>query len=81
VSDLLADPTLTIYDDNGGVIASNDNWQDDVHSDDVVQQGLAPLDAHESAIVLRLPAGAYSAIIRGADSSEGVGLFEVYSLP
>ena len=29
VSGVLSDPTLTIYDSSGSVIASNDNWQDD----------------------------------------------------
>ena len=32
VSGVLSDPTLTIYDSTGSVIASNDNWQDDVNS-------------------------------------------------
>ena len=42
VSGVLSDPTLTIYDSNGSVIASNDNWQDDVNSIDVRKNGLAP---------------------------------------
>ena len=33
VSGVLSDPTLTIYDSNGSVIASNDNWQDNVNCD------------------------------------------------
>ena len=33
VSGVLSDPTLTIYDSTGSVIASNDNWQDDVNCD------------------------------------------------
>ncbi len=32
VSGVLSDPTLTIYDSTGTVIASNDNWQDDVNA-------------------------------------------------
>ena len=33
VSGVLSDPTLTIYDSTGAVIASNDNWQDNVNCD------------------------------------------------
>ena len=80
VSGVLSDPTLTIYDVNGSAIASNDNWQDDINSIDIEQNGLAPTNALESAIVLHLPAGAYSAIVRGANGGTGVALAEVYGL-
>jgi hypothetical protein len=80
VSGVLSDPTLTIYDHNGSAIASNDNWQDDINSPDVEKNGLAPTNALESAIVLHLPAGAYTAIVRGADGGTGVALAEVYDL-
>lgn len=78
VADTLADPTLTIYDSNGAVIASNDNWQDNAHAAEIQNIGLAPTDASESAIALFLPAGAYSAVVRGADEQAGVGLVEFY---
>ena len=32
VSGVLSDPTLTIYDSTGSVIASNDNWQDNANA-------------------------------------------------
>jgi arylsulfate sulfotransferase len=80
VSGVLSDPTLTIYDANGTVIASNDNWQDDVNAIDVQQNLLTPPNPSESAIVLRLPAGSYTAIVRGANGGTGVGLAEVYTL-
>jgi hypothetical protein len=80
VSGPLSDPMLAIYDVNGSAIASNDNWQDDINSIDIEQNGLAPANALESAIVLHLPAGAYSAIVRGADGGTGVALAEVYGL-
>jgi len=77
---VLSDPTLTIYDVNGSAIASNDNWQDDINSIDIEQNGLAPTNALESAIVLHLPAGAYSAIVRGVNGGTGNALAEVYGL-
>ena len=80
VSGVLSDPTLTIYDSNGTVIASNDNWQDDINAIDVQKNGLSPPNPLESALVLHLPAGAYTAIVRGANGATGVGLAEVFTL-
>jgi hypothetical protein len=80
VSNPLSDPVLTIYDSKGSAIASNDNWQDDNNAPDVQQNGLAPPNALESAIVLHLPAGAYTAIVRGANGATGNALVEVYQL-
>jgi arylsulfate sulfotransferase len=80
VSGVLNDPTLTIYDSTGSAIASNDNWQDDPNAILIQKNGLTPPNALESALVLHLPAGAYTAVVRGADGSTGVGLAEVYTL-
>lgn len=80
VSGVLSDPTLTIYDATGTVIASNDNWQNDINAIDVRKNGLAPPNASESAIVLHLPAGAYTAVVRGANGGTGNALVEVYEL-
>jgi len=80
VSGVLSDPTLTIYDSTGTAIATNDNWQDNVNAIDVQRNGLAPPNPSESALVLHLPAGTYTAIVRGADGGTGVGLAEVYTL-
>jgi arylsulfate sulfotransferase len=80
VSGVLSDPVLTIYDSTGAAIASNDNWQDDDNAILVQKNGLAPPNASESALVLRLPAGAYTAIVSGANGGTGIGLAEVYTI-
>src|SRR5882724_2250594 len=80
LSGVLSDPKLTIYDSTGNAIVSNDNWQDNVNSIDVQKNGLAPPNALESALVLHLPAGAYTAIESGADGGTGIGLVEVYTV-
>src|SRR4029077_5301573 len=80
VSGVLSDPKVTIYDANDTAIASNDNWQDNINPIDIQKNALAPQDPRESAIVLRLPAGSYTAIVRGANGGTGVGLAEVYNL-
>jgi hypothetical protein len=80
VSQPLSDPVLTIYDANGFAIASNDNWQDDNNAILIQRNGLAPPNALDSALVLHLPAGAYTAIVRGANGATGNALVEVYHL-
>jgi hypothetical protein len=80
VNGVLTNPTLTIYDSTGSPIATNDNWQDDPNAIYVQRNGLAPPNPSESALVLHLPAGAYTAIVRGADGGTGVALAEVYTL-
>ena len=80
VSQPLSDPILTIYDSKGSVIATNDNWQNDNYANLVQQNGLAPPNALDSALVLHLPAGSYTAIVRGANGATGNALLEVYHL-
>jgi hypothetical protein len=80
VSRPLSDPVLTIYDSKGSAIVTNDNWHDNVNWVDVQKNGLAPPNALESAIVLHLPAGTYTAVVRGAHDATGNALVEVYHL-
>jgi hypothetical protein len=80
VSGALSDPTLTIYDSTGAAIATNDNWQDNTNAIDVQRNRLAPPNPSESALVLHLPAGKYTAIVSGANGGTGVALAEVYTL-
>lgn len=80
VSGVLSDPTLAIYDSSGNVIASNDNWQSDPNASLVQKNGLAPQNPSESALVLCLPAGNYTAVVRGANDGTGIGLAEVYTI-
>lgn len=80
VSGALADPVLNLYDDQGVVIAFNDNWRDTQQSA-IEETGLAPMDDKESAIVISLAPGAYTAIVSGVEGAAGVGLVEAYNLP
>jgi len=81
VGGVLSDPTLTIYDSTGAAIAINDNWQDNPNAIDLQRNRLAPPNPSESALVLHLPAGNYTAIVSGANGATGVALAEVYTLP
>jgi arylsulfate sulfotransferase len=80
VSDTLPNPTLTVYDDNGAAIATNDDWQSDVNSLDITKNELAPPDPVEAATILFLPAGSYTTIVSGSAGGTGVGLVEIYEI-
>jgi hypothetical protein len=75
----LLDPVLELHDGTGALIASNDNWRSDQEAA-IQQSGLAPTDDRESAIIAILPRGNYTAIIKGANNTTGVGLVEIYDL-
>ena len=79
LADALADPTLELHDGDGTIITSNDNWRSDQEAE-ILATGLAPSDDAESAIVATLPAGSYTAIVRGSNNTTGIGLIEVYQL-
>jgi hypothetical protein len=80
VSNPLQDPVLELYDANGASIRSNDNWQS-AQQADIELTSLAPSDPRESAILVSLAPGSYTAILRGSSGTTGVGLVEFYSLP
>ncbi|MFN2623394.1 MAG: hypothetical protein ABR611_11165 [Chthoniobacterales bacterium] len=80
VPNTLQNPTLELHDGSGTTIASNDDWPTDPNSSLVVANGLAPSDTRESAIFTPLTPGVYTAIVRGAGNTTGVGLVEVYNL-
>ncbi len=89
VPDVLADPTLELHNRAGALIASNDNWQTTILGGIITQDqvrailasGHAPTDPRESAIIASLPAGNYTAIVRGVSNTTGVALVEVYRSP
>ena len=78
VPNALDDPVLELRDPNGGLVVSNDNWQE--HEAEVNATMLAPTDPRESAIVARLYPANYTAIVRGKNGATGVALVEAYDL-
>ena len=75
----LADPTLTLFDGNAMQIGFNDNWKDTQQAD-IQATGFAPTNDLESAILMTLPYGNYTAIVRGNNNATGVGLVEVFNV-
>jgi hypothetical protein len=80
VAGRLNDPVLELYDNSGNLITSNDNWKDSPERTEIEASGLAPSNDLEPAIIRTLSPGLYTAIVRGKDNTEGIGLVEVYNL-
>lgn len=78
LTNVLDDPVLEVHDSAGGVIASNDDWADGPQASQIQQSGLAPADSLESALLLTLPPGNYTAVVTGYSNSTGNGLIEAY---
>ncbi len=80
VADPLGDPTLTLVNSQGTQVDFNDNWQNNPDAAAIEASTIAPNDPKESAVLQTLPAGGYTAIVRGAGSATGTGLVEAYAL-
>lgn len=82
VSGVLGDPLLEIHDSNGSIVAENDNWQDAPNKADIEATGIPPTNDLEAAILISLPPTdlGYTAVVRGANGTTGIGLVEIYDL-
>ena len=88
VGGALQDPKLELHDGTGALIASNDDWRSTqngglIQSDqsiDITGSGVAPTNEAESAILVTLNPGAYTAIVQSANSLAGIALVEIYDL-
>ncbi len=78
LSDKLADPTLELVQP-GGATVFNNNWAD-TQAEEVRGTTIPPSNELESAIVITLQPGAYTAVVRGVGGGTGVALVEVYDL-
>jgi hypothetical protein len=80
MSDGLADPILELRDSAGQMIASNDNWRDAANAQAIIETTIPPGNDLESAILMSLEPGAYTAVVRGAQDSTGIAVVEAYDL-
>ena len=79
LDDVLADPVLELHGADGNLMFVNDNWNDDPGlAAELATIGLTPLDDFESALVLTVQPGRYTAVVRGNDGGSGTALIEVY---
>jgi hypothetical protein len=88
ITNTLGNPTLVLHNAAGAVIGTNDNWQTtqigglitSSQVSDIQNSKLAPSQPNESAIIVTLQPGNYTAVVQGANGTTGIGLMEVYDL-
>jgi hypothetical protein len=84
----LQDPVLELHDAAGALLATNDNWRTtniggvltSSQLVDLVASTVPPTNDAESALVVTLNPGAYTALVRGANNSTGIAVIEGYDL-
>ena len=75
------DPAMELHDSNGALVDSNDNWVDSPNKQEIINDGLAPANALESAIARTVNAPeSYTAIVRGVNNGTGIGVVEVFAI-
>jgi sugar lactone lactonase YvrE len=79
ISNPLQNPTVTLRDGNGTILNYNNDWLED-NATEIYLTGLAPSNQAESAIVMTLPSGNYTAVVAGLNGGTGIGLVEAYNL-
>jgi hypothetical protein len=79
VPNALQDPTLSLHDGQGNVIATNDNWED-TQKGEIEGTTIPPTDPREAAILRPLTQGNYTAVVRGKNNTTGVALIEAYQI-
>ena len=79
-TDLLSNPLVELHDNDGQLVASNDNWNTSPDAASIIATGLPPDDPREAALLATVTPGNYTAVVRGAGGGEGIALVEVYDL-
>lgn len=76
----LQDPTLELH--SGSDVVFNDNWKTGTPNQEQIIKDttIPPIDDRESALVIGLDPGSYTAIVSGKDGATGIALVEVYDL-
>lgn len=88
IANPLLDPRVTLRNSSGDAIARNDNWRATqtgglITGDqmkEIEASGIPPQNDAESAFIVTLQPGAYTAIVDGAGGGTGVALVEMYDL-
>jgi hypothetical protein len=80
VSGALSNPTLEVYNPNGVLMISNDNYPNAVNASTIGSYHLYPPITLESAAYFEGAPGNYTTIVRGLNGVTGVGLVEIYDV-
>ena len=86
ITGFLRDPTIELYSGNVK-IASNDNWQDVVPGEigkmedaRLAVGAFALTSPSDAALLVTLPAGAYTLQVRGSGEQSGIALAEIHEI-
>lgn len=80
IQNVLADPALDLFNAQGTKIATDNNWKDSQQAA-IQASGLAPSNDLESAMLVDLVPGSYTAILSGVNGATGVALVDAFHLP
>jgi sugar lactone lactonase YvrE len=86
VTGVLAQPTLSVFDNTGKVITSNTSWGTNSNPALIASTGSSvgafalQVGSADCALIVSLPAGAYTAQVSGLNRTTGVGLAEIYEV-
>ena len=78
VADALPNPNLQLFS-GATELRANDNWQQAPNAAAITASGFAPSESAESAIMMSLNPGGYTAIVSGVAGATGVGIVEVFT--
>jgi hypothetical protein len=81
IANALANPTMQLVRSiDQATIAVNDDWGSASNAADLTAIGFAPSNPLESAILINLPPGSYTALVSGAARTSGVGMVEIFEV-
>lgn len=82
VTTALANPAVTIFDADGNALGINDDWVEAEVGAAMISVGAFALDtgSADAAIIMTLPAGAYTAQVGNDSGVDGVVLVEIYEV-
>jgi hypothetical protein len=87
VSGVLAQPVLSLASSSGASIATNSSWGSASNAAQISAATASigafslPAGSADSAILVNLPPGVYTAVVSGASGGSGIALVEVYQVP
>jgi uncharacterized delta-60 repeat protein len=87
VNSALGDPVLTLTTALGTIVATNDDWGSATNAFEIITTSATvgafalPPGSKDSALLISLAPGNYTALISGANDTTGIALVEVYEVP
>jgi len=86
VAGVLAQPSLSVFDSSGNAIAANTGWGTNPNPAEIAGTAATvgafalPSGSADCALIVSLPAGAYTVEVSGVNSTTGIALAEIYEI-